>query len=268
MGAPMARNLARAGHEVTVWNRTREKAEAVEGARVADTPADAVRDAEIVLTMLRDAAAVEQTLSGVARLPLWIQSSTVGIDDTERLARRAHALDAAFVDAPVVGSKDRAQRAGLTVLAAGPDDERERADAVFSAYGEKTIWLGDPPAATRMKLTLNALLLGVIGSLAETLAFARTIGLEAQAVLDAVAGGPMASQAIEARGGSMAREDFRPGFPVELARKDAQLVLDAAEGATLRILRAAAEQYERAAELGHGDDDMAAVLYAALPSGA
>jgi 3-hydroxyisobutyrate dehydrogenase len=266
MGTPMARNLVRAGHDVSVWNRTRAKAEAIDGARVADSPADAVRDAEIVLTMLRDAHAVEETVAGVERLPLWIQSSTVGIDDTQRLAQRAQELGAAYVDAPVVGSKDRAAAAGLTVLAAGPSEARERADAVFSAYAAKTIWLGEPPAATKLKLVLNGLLLGVITALAETLAFARAIGLDAQTVLDAVAGGPMSSAAIEARGGSMAREQFAPGFPVALARKDAQLVLDAADGADLRVLRAAAEQLDRTIELGHGDDDVAAVLYAAVGS--
>src|SRR5258708_16849871 len=115
MGAPMAQNLARAGHDVVVWNRTRATAEAVDGAMVADTRADAVRDAEAMLTMLTDGDAVESAVRDIDAMPLWIQMSTVGIDGTETLLRIAKERGATLVDAPVLGSREPAKRGELVV---------------------------------------------------------------------------------------------------------------------------------------------------------
>src|SRR5438128_136755 len=137
MGAPMARNLVRAGNDVTVWNRTRAKAEAVEGARVADSPKEAVAAAEVALTMLADGNAVEQTmrdaLTALPREAVWIQSSTVGVGATERLQELAAEHGVAFVDAPVLGTKKPAEDGSLVVLASGPEDVRERVQPVFDA---------------------------------------------------------------------------------------------------------------------------------------
>src|SRR5947199_6426717 len=123
MGAPMARNLATAGHEVVVWNRTREKADAVAGATVADSPQDAVRGAQVVVTMLSDGDAVEEVwrdaAGAVDSSATWWQSSTVGIEATERLSAAATIT---YVDAPVLGTKQPAEEGKLTVLASGPTD--------------------------------------------------------------------------------------------------------------------------------------------------
>ena len=257
MGGGMARNLVRAGNDVVVWNRTREKAQAVGGATVADTPADAARGADVLVTMLADGPSVDEAVELDGFDGVWAQMSTVGVDWTERLAERARERGVDFVDAPVTGSRQPAEDGELTVLAAGPRDAR--VDAVFDAVGSRTVWLGDPPAATRMKLVFNAHVLLALPALGQTLVLARELGIEPGAFLDAIKGGPTDSTYTQTRGRAMASGDFAPNFPLELGRKDLALAIEAAPR-DLPIARAALEAYDRAIAAGHGRDDMTAVI--------
>src|SRR4051794_4167301 len=155
MGAPMAHNLVEAGLDVRVWNRTAEKAREVDGADVCETPAEAVDGVDLAVTMLADGEAVEE----VARDldfgdATWVQMSTVGIEATERLMEIAG--DVPFVDAPVVGTKQPAEKGELTVLASGPRDARERAKPVFDAVAARVVELGDAGEGTRLKLVINS----------------------------------------------------------------------------------------------------------------
>jgi 3-hydroxyisobutyrate dehydrogenase len=270
MGAPIARNLAAAAHDVVVWNRTRAKAEAVPGATVADTPADAVDGADIVLTMLTDGDAVKATVRGIDALPLWIQMSTVGIEATEELAEMARERGATFVDAPVLGSREPAERRELIVVASGPADAHAPCEPVFDAIAKKTIWVGEAGAGTRLKLVANAWLVSLVTGLAEAVALARALGLDPQLFFDAIADGPLDFAYARAKGREMIAEDFVPSFALKLARKDADLALSAAQraGVELPIAQAVAKQFERAADLGHGDDDLAAVYFAVNRSSA
>src|SRR5579862_2124129 len=146
MGAPMAHNLAAAGHEVTVWNRTRAKAEGL-GAAVAETPAEAVAGAEVLVTMLTDGPTIEAIIPPLDPDTLWIQMSTVGVADTARFAER----HARYLDAPVLGSKPQAESGELLVLAAG----RDRPDEIFDAIASRVLRVADEPGAgTRLKLTI------------------------------------------------------------------------------------------------------------------
>jgi 3-hydroxyisobutyrate dehydrogenase len=267
MGAPIAENLARAGHEVVVWNRTRAKAEAVKGATVADTPADAVRGAAVVLTMLADGNAVKETVRGVDSLPLWIQMSTVGIDATEELMQMAKERGATFVDAPVLGSKEPAQRGELVILASGPEEARTQCEPIFEVIGRKTIWVGEAGAGTRLKLVVNSWLVSLVTALAEAISLARGLHLDPELFFDAIADGPLDFPYARVKGNAMIAEDFPPSFKLKLAHKDANLALAAARraGVDLRVGKAVAEQLERALDLGHGDDDFAAVYFAAKP---
>jgi 3-hydroxyisobutyrate dehydrogenase len=254
MGAGMAANIGRAGHDVVVWNRTREKAEAVAGAVVADSPADAARGADALVTMLADGPAVDSATAALDGFDgIWLQMSTVGVEWTERLAARA----GEFVDAPVLGSRQPAQEGTLVVLAAGPRDPR--AEAVFDAVGSKTVWLGDPPAASRMKLVFNAYVLLSMASLGQAIALARDLGVEPQTFLDVVKGTGVDNVYAQTRGRTMAVGEYGANFPLELARKDLGLALEAA-GGDLPFLRSAFEAYDRAVAAGHGRDDMAAVI--------
>jgi 3-hydroxyisobutyrate dehydrogenase len=257
MGGGMARNLVRAGHDVTVWNRTREKAEQIEGATVAATPGEAVRGADVLVTMLADGPAVNDALELYGFGGLWVQMSTVGVAWTERLAALAAERGIAFVDAPVLGSRQPAQDGELIVLAAGPRDER--AAAVFEAVGSRTTWLGEPPQATRMKLVLNAHLLLSLPALAQTVVLARELGLEPEAFLDAIKGGATDSPYTQTRGRAMAHGEFAPNFPLELARKDLALAIEATNR-DLPFAKAALDAYDRAIAAGHGRDDMSAVV--------
>lgn len=266
MGAPMARNLAREGHEVRVWNRTREKAEAVGcEALVADTAADAAHAAGAVVTMLSDGDAVAAVASDfVAEDVLWLQMSTVGIEATESLMALAADRGAVFVDAPVSGTREPAEQGALTVLASGPTTAIAAAKPVFDVVGTRTVELGDAGEGTRLKLVLNAWLVALVEGLAEAIALAEAIGVDPRTFLDAIDGAPIGTPYAQLKGKAMIDREFPPSFPLSLALKDARLVMAAAAqaGVELPVAEAVARQFARAEEAGHGGDDMAAVFLA------
>jgi 3-hydroxyisobutyrate dehydrogenase len=270
MGGPMASNLLRAGHEVAVWNRTKEKAEpfAEEGARVESTAVDAVREAEIVLTMLADARAVEGTmidgggLDAMLQDALWIQSSTIGVAASDRLAGLAAKRGITFVDAPVLGTKQPAEEAQLFVLASGPAEARARSQQVFASISRGHIWLGEAGLGTRLKLIVNSWILCTIENISETFVLAEKLGLDPRRFLEAIAGGGMDMQYAHLKGEAILNDNFPPSFPLRLARKDVALILEAAGELELPLVRATLQQFDRAFELGHGDEDMSAVYYA------
>jgi 3-hydroxyisobutyrate dehydrogenase len=274
MGAAMARNLLSANMEVRAWNRSREKAEPLEkeGAEVADNPGDAARGADFILTMLPDADVVEETvgkdvLSALAEDGVWLQMSTVGEGGNERLAGLAGDSGVAYVDAPVLGTKQPAEQGKLVVLASGPEKVRERSEQVFSAVGSKTVWLGEAGEGSRLKLVVNNWVVGLLGVLAETVAFAEAIGVDPAKFLETIEGGPLGLPYAQMKGTMMVEEDFPTSFSARLALKDAGLVLDAAEAHDLRmrIAEAVVARFDKAIEAGHGEEDMAAVYRAARP---
>jgi len=274
MGAPMARNLAAAGHEVRAWNRSREKAEplASQGVTVCAQPPEAVDGAEVVVTMLADGGAVESVMGDLAaRLPegaFWAQMSTVGLAATERLAGVAQAAGVPFVDAPVLGTRAPAEQGELIVLASGAPAAREACAPVFGAVGARTVELGDAAgASTRMKLVLNAWLLALIEGLGESVALAEGLGVDPEAFLEIIDGGPLGPPYAKIKGTMMIERSYEPSFTLALAAKDATLALDAAGAAGLELpaLRAIRAQLERAIEQGHGDEDMAAAVEASRP---
>jgi 3-hydroxyisobutyrate dehydrogenase len=274
MGAPMAENIAAAGIAVRVWNRSAEKAEAVEGAEAFGTPREAAEGAGLVVTMLADGDAVEDTMTGddgaLAGIRsggvAWLQMSTVGIAATERLAELARERDIPFVDAPVVGTKQPAEQGKLIVLASGPRDARDRARPVFDAVGEKVVELGEAGEGTKLKLVVNSWLVTIVEGLAETLAFAEAIGSDPTTFLETIEGGPLGPAYAQLKGKAMVERDFPPAFTLALARKDAGLVLEAAEraGFDAAVAETVARKMDEAIEQGHGDEDMAATFYASL----
>jgi 3-hydroxyisobutyrate dehydrogenase len=272
MGAAMARNLLAEGMEVSAWNRSPEKAEPLteDGAEVADSPADAARGADFLLTMLADADVVEEAVAGdvlpaLAEGGVWLQMSTVGEDGSKRLAETANEHGVDFVDAPVLGTKQPAEQGQLVVLASGPEELRERSQQVFDAVGSKTVWLGEAGAGSRLKLVVNNWIVGLLGVLAETVAFANYIGVDPARFLETIEGGPLGLPYAQLKGNMMIEEDFPTSFSARLARKDASLVLDTAEAHDLQmpIAEAVAARFDQAIRAGHGEEDMAAVYRAA-----
>ena len=267
MGAPMARNIAAAGMTVRAWNRTRERAEEV-GAEVADSPAAAVDGADVMLTMLADGPAVEevagQALGSLRPDAVWLQMSTVGIAANERLAAMAQERGVGFVDAPVSGTRQPAEKGELMVVASGPRDARERVKPIFDAVGSKTVELGDAGEATRFKLVLNAWLAGLVDALAETIAFAEAIDIDPRQFLSAIDGAAVGAPYAQLKGKMMIEREFPPAFSLKLMRKDAGLVREAAErhGLPTPLIETVVKVFDRAIEAGHGDEDMAAAFLA------
>ena len=272
MGAPMTRRIAEAGHDVTAWTRTREKADGL-GATVADSPAEAVADAEVVVTMLADGPAVEEvmrdTVAAMREDAVWAQMSTVGMRAAEELAELAQAQNRVLVDAPVLGSRIPAEQGQLVVLAAGPEEVRERCEEVFRAISRATQWVGEgAPEGQALKLVVNSWILNSVENIAEIVALAEGLGVDPRRWLDAISGGAMDMQYAHMKGELILSGNLEPAFRLTLALKDAGLIVEAAEGAGLELPlpRLTRDQMARAFELGHGDEDMAATYFAAAPA--
>ncbi|CCK32473.1 dehydrogenase [Streptomyces davaonensis JCM 4913] len=279
MGAAMARNIARAGHPVRAWNRTRAKAEPLtaDGALVAGSPAEAVRDADVVLTILHDGPAaldvMRQAEPALRPGMAWVQSTTAGLDALPGLADFARDHRLAFYDAPVLGTRQPAEAGQLTVLAAGPAEGREKVTPVFDAVGARTVWTGDDGgagSATRLKLVANSWVIAATAAAGETLALSGALGVDPQHFFDLIAGGPLDMGYLRAKSGLILEERLSPAqFAVSTAAKDARLIVEAGErgGVRLDVAAAGAARLERAAAQGHGDEDMAAAYFASFDDG-
>ncbi|OXY95772.1 NAD(P)-dependent oxidoreductase [Streptomyces diastatochromogenes] len=276
MGAAMARNLARAGHEVRAWNRTREKAEplAADGIRVTDTPTEAVEGADVVLTMLYDGNAVLEVMRESAPAlrtgAVWAQCTTAGIELVADLAAFAREHGLVFYDAPVLGTRQPAEAGQLTVLAAGPEEGRETVTPVFDAVGAKTVWTGADGAAgsaSRLKLVANSWVLAATAAAGEVLALSQALGVDPQDFFDLIQGGPLDMGYLRAKSALVLDGKLTPAsFAVATAAKDARLIVEAGErnGVRLDVAAATAERLARAAAQGHADEDMVAAYFASF----
>jgi len=265
MGAGMARNIAAAGLQLRVWNRTAARAEPLSDvADVAGSVAEAVQGADVVLTMLFDADSVADTMEEarghLADGAVWLQQSTVGLAGTGRLAALADDLGVAFVDAPVLGTKKPAEDGALVVLASGPEAARDRVAPVLEAMGSRTLWVGEAGAGSRLKLAANAWVFTVVEGVAESLALTRDLGLDPRLFLEAVKGGALDAPYVQLKGSAMLDGSFDPAFALGGALKDAELILEAGKevGLDLGVLPGIREHFARAVDAGHGDLDMAA----------
>lgn len=274
MGAAMARNLLKAGFDVTVWNRSTARATplADDGARVAATPQQAVHGADAVVTMLFDGTAVRevmaQALAATAPGATWIQSTTASLDEVAEFARSAAAHDLAFFDAPVLGTRAPAEAGQLTVLAAGHPDHRPHAQPVFDAVGARTVWTGEDPAeasATRLKLVANSWVIALTNATGETLSLAQALGVDPQDFFAVIEGGPLDNGYLRAKAQLILDDALTPpSFAADTAAKDARLIAQAARdrGARLDGIEAAVARYDRIIASGYGGEDMAATYRA------
>jgi 3-hydroxyisobutyrate dehydrogenase len=266
MGHGMAISALRAGIPVIVWNReaapTRDLADL--GAEVAGTPADAVTHAGIAITMVTDADAVisiardQGMLAALAPGAVWVQMSTIGVAGIERVASlvRKERPDVLLVDAPVSGSKDPAAKGELTIFASGPVEARPRVARIFDALGQRTIWVGDVGAGSRLKLVNNTWLAFGAEAVAASVALGQRLGLEASLLADALGPGPLISPWQAAKLQRIADDDFSPQFALSLALKDVRLALQAADEKRFTTLAAIADEWQRAADNGWGTDDV------------
>ncbi len=265
MGAGMTRNLAQAGLPVGVWNRTRERAEPLaDVATVADSVAEAVAGADVVITMLWDTDSVAETIEAgrghFAERAVWLQQSTVGVAASERFAELATDLGLTYVDAPVLGTRKPAEDGALVVLASGPDEVKESLAPVFDAIGSRTLWVGEAGAGQRLKLVANAWVATVLEGIADSLTLARDLGLDPALFLDAVKGGAMDAPYVQLKGANMLAGRYDPAFTLSGALKDVDLIIEAAAeaGTDLGLIPGVRAHLARAVDAGHGELDMAA----------
>jgi len=267
MGQGMAHSLLRAGFGVDVWNRSPEAAArlAADGAVAHEDPADAVAQAGVVITMVADAAAVEDVAFGQGALAaarpsaVWAQMSTIGVDAIARLAARAarERPDVRFVDAPVSGTRAPAENGQLLILASGPEDARPVLDPVFDGLGQRTLWLGAAGAGSRLKLVMNTWLVTLVEGAAEILALADSLGVPRSSVLGFLGEGNLSSPVAQVKGRKMDTGNDSPDFSLQWALKDVDLALDATDR-TLPVLEAIQRRWAALAEQGLGGLDLSA----------
>jgi 3-hydroxyisobutyrate dehydrogenase-like beta-hydroxyacid dehydrogenase len=271
MGGAMARRLKSQGHELTLWNRTRQRAEALGVGRVAATPADAARDAEVVISMLTDAGAVRTAYLGedgaakAAKGQVFVEMSTAGPDVSAEIAPKLERAGAQYVEAPVIGSVPAVEAGTLVVLAAGSETAVERAGPVLKALGEVR-HVGGLGSAASLKLVANSMLAGVTALGAELQSAGTGAGLSSEDVFWAIS---RIAPVLNMRKAGLVEHRYEPVlFALHDAVKDLGLALEVYRrtGSTTPLTEKTKELYERAAKsVGSLDMSSIASLYERQP---
>jgi 3-hydroxyisobutyrate dehydrogenase-like beta-hydroxyacid dehydrogenase len=271
MGRAMAGNLARAGHEVTVYNRTPLTAEELHlmGVSAAPTPRMLAERADVIIAMVTGPEAVEALLwgpDGAAEAfngqKIFINMSTVSPRYTRDIAARLAPTSARFIDAPVSGSKKPAEEATLVILAGGPQRDVEESTPLFLTMGKRVVYCGEVGQGSMMKMAVNLLLGAMMEGLCEATAFAASGGLAVDAFLDVVSSGPLQCALFQMKGDMIRQSEFPAQFPLKHITKDLKFVVDTAYemGAAIPAGQLLLHLYRACVARGLGDMDFAAVL--------
>src|SRR5512133_944220 len=273
MGSRMAANLRRAGYELTVYNRTRERAEAwaaEHGGTVVDTPAEVGAVSDVVITMVVDGAQVAEVLLGddgvatrAAAGTLCVDMSTIAPSDSRRIAAALAERDIGFVDAPVTGSSPKAQDGTLTIMASGAPEHFERARPLFDVMGELIVHVGnDVGLAEIVKLINNAVAAANAHTLAQALVVGRATGVDLDALTQVMAAGSGGSAMLGLKAQPMRHHDYTTLFKLEHMLKDVRLCLEEGQAAGVPFPAAAAVREALSAGMGRGlgDADFAALV--------
>jgi 3-hydroxyisobutyrate dehydrogenase len=272
MGSRMAANLARAGHDLTVWNRTREKAEEwaeAHGAKVAATPAEAASQVEVVITMVVDGPQVDAVLLGPAGVAegagadlLCVDMSTIAPSDTRRIGAALAERDIAFMDAPVTGSSPKAEDGTLTIMAGGEDRDFTRTRPLFEAMGELVVHVGELGHGETIKLINNAVAAVNAAVVGEALLVGKRAGVDLDALERVMGAGSGGSAMLALKAGPMRRHDYETLFKLEHMLKDVRLCLEEGQavGGPFTFAAHAREILTAAAGRGLGEADFAALV--------
>ena len=267
MGRPMAANLVKVGHEVSIWNRTAGKD--LEGARTASSPAEAVRGVEVVWMCVSDTKAVENVLFGPSGAEealtegmIIADSSTISPSATLRFAERVKRRGVHYVDAPMTGSKIAAESGSLIFMVGGAEPVLATLAPLFQAMGKQVFHMGDTSKGQATKLAMNLQIALIYEGFAEALTLATKLGVDINRLLPLVQASMVRSGVVDYKAPFIMKRDFSPNFPLRLMLKDIHLTLEAAKEARVRLpgLEAVEEVYDLAAEEGHQDLDYAATL--------
>ncbi len=271
MGQPMALNLVKAGFPVTVFNRTRSKAEPLGqvGAQVASSPAEAVRNAEVIVTIVSDTAAMEEVVCGKAGVletirpgAVLIDSSTISPTVSRKLAGQLASKGASLLDAPVTGSKHGAEKGELTFMIGGDREVLERVMPVLKVLGKRHIYCGQQGLGLAAKLAMNCILATMVEIFAEGFVMATKAGVPPETLLEIMQSSLARSAIVDFKAPFVFKGDFTPYFPLKLMHKDLELAMEAAYAQNVPMPATAAvkEVYGGARALGQGDLDYVAVI--------
>jgi len=268
LGVAMAARLGETGHEVRLWNRTEERAQAAaaqaRGVAAVGSVDAAVSGASVVITVLRDGNAVAEVMAdAIAALDegaVWIQASTVGPRSARVLADLAHDHGVSYLDAPVSGSTTPAREGKLVWLVAGEDAALRRARPVLDALGSSVLHVGTAVEGSALKLAVNAWMTAATVAMSDVLALCDALGIDHATFVTALEAGPLAMPYVLQKLHSMDAGTYTPGFAVQLALKDIDLAAEVA--APSPLFQVVHDRLERAVDAGHGSDDLTAVDYA------
>ena len=271
MGSGMARNLVSAGHDVVVWNRTRSRAEDIAGADVADSPSAVAEICDIVMICVSDTPDVEAVVEGAGGVLEGLRSGTIVVDHstispstTRRLAAVVDGRGGRWIDAPVSGGSEGAERGTLSIMMGGDPSDVARVQPVMEAFGTTITHVGPVGAGQLVKLVNQILVVVNQWAVSEALLFAQAAGLDLEATLSAVSGGAAGSWMLSNRGPQMVERDWRPGFTIDLQQKDLRLVLEAAAELGVPALATAqvSQMYHVLQQQGLGGDGNHALVKA------
>ena len=272
MGYPMAGHLQAAGHQVTVYNRTAEKADkwvAEHGGDKAGTPADAARGCEFVFACVGDDADIRSVTTGpdgafqtMDAEAVFVDNTTASADVARELYAAARAAGLHFIDAPVSGGQAGAEGGKLTVMCGGDDAAYNRAEPLMGCYGARVTHMGAAGAGQLTKMVNQICIAGLVQGLSEALNFGQNAGLDMDKVLGVVSGGAAQSWQMENRGTTMVRDEFDFGFAVDWMRKDLRICLAEAtqNGSQLPVTALVAQFYAALSERGFGRNDTSSLI--------
>jgi 2-hydroxy-3-oxopropionate reductase len=276
MGTPMAKNLLRAGYQVTVWNRSPDKcAELVAlGARQAATPAEVTAACPVTFAMLADPAAAravclgpDGALAGLGDGRGYVDLSTVDDATARELAAAITARGGRYLEAPVSGSKKPAEDGTLIILAAGDRSLHDETLPALEKLGKKVLFLGEVGNGARLKLVVNMVMGGMMAIFCEGLALGRQAGLATDDILEVLAAGALANPMFALKGNCIQQGNYAPAFPLKHMQKDLRLAINLGDqvGQPLAAAASANESFKRARALGFGDEDFVALFKAIMP---
>lgn len=269
MGAPMAGHLVRAGHEVTVYNRTRAKAEAwveTHGGGLGETPDAAAHGADIVFACVGDdpdaEAVARAAFEGMGEGALYVEHTTASPDLALALHDEAAGRGLSFMDAPVSGGQAGAEKGALTIMCGAEPEDFERAAPVLRAYGARIVRIGAVGSGQRAKCANQICIAGVVQGLAEALHFVERAGLDPEKVIEAISGGAAQSWQMENRWRTMVESEFDFGFAVDWMRKDLRIALEEARrnGARLSLTALVDQYYAEVQAMGGGRWDTSSLI--------
>ncbi|WP_248352598.1 NAD(P)-dependent oxidoreductase [Anaeromyxobacter oryzae] len=270
MGEPIANNLRKAGHDITVWNRTPSRAEHIvsKGGKLARTPRECAAGKDLVFTCLADEKALdavldgpEGVLAGLTEGDVLVDLSTAGVRAAKVASEKVSKRGARFLACPILGSKSAAEQAQIVLVAGGPGPARERARPALHAISARLFEVDEPEKAALMKLVVNAVGGAMLTAFGEAVALGAAGGLEPWRIVEVLQASSFHSPLYLMKGELIEKKDYAPRFKISLAEKDQRLAQEAAAelGAKVPINEAVRRMFAAAVEAGRGEKDVAAV---------